>query len=260
MTNSKKKLVDSEPTLNNGGSITFCTSKPMIWYQTFEVFYYQGVESDNPDIESHWNDNKNSEEALTDTSIKYTNNKHSPVVSVTITLYHKTGTILVQGSSPSLQIWLAQHYPKLQSISARKRDETSKTDNVEDPSEADEATKVRTSLPVPPASPVSQNTSSTTPAEATTAENAPSPAPAAPTLVVPEVEVKEDSMPNTPAEDLAVQTPPPPSIPAEDIPSPATDAPNQVVSEGENVTAETRTDAEAWIWMKTILILRILKR
>ena len=113
--NSRKKtdqfLTDNEtPSLKvsaNGNSATFHTAYPQKWYDALVIFYHDQVEENNPFIISHWTDSKSKddENKLLDTIIKYINKSNrEDVLTLTITLYHTSGTLLVQGAAECVKV------------------------------------------------------------------------------------------------------------------------------------------------------------
>ena len=103
----------------SGNNATFHTNYPQKWYETLGIFYHDRVEQNNPFIISHWTDSraKDDENKLLGTIIKYIN-KSNPedVLTLTITLYHTSGTVLVQGAADCVKIWQLQHLPDLVTI------------------------------------------------------------------------------------------------------------------------------------------------
>ena len=110
-------MVDTEPTIApNGGSITITTSNPDAWYKALCVVYYEEVVESDPDTDSNWVHHKNNKDQVTETEIKFSNRKKDCAISITIKLYHTTGTILVQGATKSIERWHAHHYPGIQKL------------------------------------------------------------------------------------------------------------------------------------------------
>ena len=111
---------DSDPTplklSSNGNCITFHTSNPHRWYNILSDVYHDEIDQNNPHIISNWIDSrtKDGEDKLIDTTIKYSNRTDpEQQISVTITLYHARGTIMIQGAADCIETWSTSHHPRL---------------------------------------------------------------------------------------------------------------------------------------------------
>ena len=113
---NKKDFADYPANLSaTGACITIGSSKPKFWWDIFCEEYYKPCEDDDSDDPScHWVDNEAGDKTITDTVIKYSNSELN--LTVTITIFFTTGSITVQGKKKCLEIWLNDHYPRLEKL------------------------------------------------------------------------------------------------------------------------------------------------
>ena len=95
---------DTTPVKKGGSCYSFTTTNTKKWYDLFAVYYFENAEEDDLNELTSWDENKKS------TIIRY--EKKDINLSITMTI-HRTGTIMVQGSARSLDIWFNKHYPEL---------------------------------------------------------------------------------------------------------------------------------------------------
>ena len=105
---------DSVPVLKSGNCYHFATSNLKKWYDRFESYYYSNVKEDDNNEKVKWDDRQ------TSTLIKYSRGDRN--LSITITLHNNTGTVMIQGSTKSLSIWIDEHYPELKNLQVSKSD------------------------------------------------------------------------------------------------------------------------------------------
>ena len=111
-----EKIQHTEPTIGvNGSSISIHTSNVEEWYKALAVLYYEEIEEDDKLIDTTWCENRNKVDntLLTDTEIKYVSRRENQEMKVTMRLYHRTGTFLVQGAAKYIELWHSKHYPVL---------------------------------------------------------------------------------------------------------------------------------------------------
>ena len=116
--NKKKKEIikkDTTPIMKNGGkcaTATFSDTKAL--EATLAEFYYNTTKEDDTDVQCDWY-SLSSDAVL----IKY-NNKVSRF-EASLTLYHATGCLSVQGNF--CQQWIDEHFPKLDKIYQKKKED-----------------------------------------------------------------------------------------------------------------------------------------
>ena len=94
---------DTAPVLK-GGCYSLTTTNTKKWYDLLANYYYDKVDEEDENEQVTWDDRNQS------TLIKYSRTDRN--LSITITL-HNTGTLTVQGSQKSRDIWINEHYPEL---------------------------------------------------------------------------------------------------------------------------------------------------
>ena len=101
-----RKLEDTRPVLKSGSCYTFTTTNTKKWYDRFALHYFENVSEEDVNEKTKW-DEKDRKKLI----IKY--EKVDECLSITITIHRTTGTITIQGSARSLNIWITEHYPIL---------------------------------------------------------------------------------------------------------------------------------------------------
>ena len=103
---------DTEALMKGSGAcIVLHTPNVPKWLKVFEEFYYNVDNRGDNDTNCDWMSGPPI------TTIKY--NTTSTNISLTITIWHSTGTINMQGPRPSLDIALFDHYLTLAAIRTR---------------------------------------------------------------------------------------------------------------------------------------------
>ena len=104
-----EKTGDTQPVLKGGSCYSFTTTNTQKWYDVFAIYYFDNVSEDSQNELIDWKEKTNKKAV-----IKY--EKKDQNLSLTITIHKTTGTIMAQGSARSLNIWIEEHYPKLQNL------------------------------------------------------------------------------------------------------------------------------------------------
>ena len=108
------KLSVTEPSISaNHNCSTLSTDNPQKWYRILSIFYYDMIDQDDSEVIAEW-DVSNPDETI----IKYSDKTEKTTFS--LKLYHKTGTICIQGNKNSTFIWKDTHYPKIMEMIDRK--------------------------------------------------------------------------------------------------------------------------------------------
>ena len=100
------KVEDTRPVLKSSSCYSFTTTNTKKWYDRFALHYFENVSDEDVNEKTKW-DEKDKKKLI----IKY--EKVDQGLSITITIHWTTGTILIQGSARSLNIWITEHYPVL---------------------------------------------------------------------------------------------------------------------------------------------------
>ena len=91
---------DTLPVLKGGSCYSFTTTNTKKWSDLFAKYYFENVRDEDQNEIVSW-DEGNSKKSV----IRY--EKKDINLSITITIHHTTGTIMIQGSAKSLNIWIS---------------------------------------------------------------------------------------------------------------------------------------------------------
>ena len=107
-----KEFVDSLPVKGKSNtSLVFTAKHIKLWYQILERHYYNSADNDK-NLNVDWRDTTNTSNEPSQTIIKVACSAKERNLSVVITLYNTTHTIMVQGST--LDNWMDMEYPVLE--------------------------------------------------------------------------------------------------------------------------------------------------
>ena len=107
-----KVLEDTVPVLKGGSCYSFTSINTQKWYDRFSAYYFENVKDDDQNEQINWDDSKQHKVV-----IKYERKDRN--LSITITIHQTTGTIMIQGSARSLEIWITEHYPALKNAQVK---------------------------------------------------------------------------------------------------------------------------------------------